>query len=321
MGKPVDEKLLNRIEGYRIAAIVPALNEEVAIGKTVSDLLKYVPGMEVYVFDNGSTDNTVEVAKDAGAKVRSVPQRGKGNVVRRAFADIEADIYVMIDGDDTYEVADLPKMIECLVEDNLDHVLGVRTPKEMGQYRSGHEWGNRLFNRFTSWVLGYKTGDMLSGYRVFSRRFVKSFPCTSTHFEIESELTVHMVSVRAPRAEVPVDFRDRKPGSDSKLNTFSDGMRILRTIFRLYRYEFPMRFYGFLSGILALVSLGLGIPVVVTYIHTGLVPRFPTAFLAASIGVIAVLIFSLGVILAGQRRVIGENRRLNYLQIPGVKHA
>lgn len=307
------------LDDYRIAAIVPALNEEAAIGKTVSDLQNYVPGMVVYVFDNNSTDNTVAVAKAAGARVRSIPQRGKGNVIRRAFADIEADIYVMIDGDDTYEVADLPKMINRLIEDNLDHVLGVRTPKEAGQYRSGHEWGNRLFNRFTSWVLGYKTGDMFSGYRVFSRRFVKSFPCTSTHFEIESELTVHMVSVRAPRAEVPVDFRDRKPGSTSKLNTFSDGIRILRTIFRLYRYEFPMRFYSLLGALVATLSLVLGMPVVYTYFQTGLVPRLPTAILAASIGVIAVLFFSLGIILAGQRRAIEENRRLNYLQIPGVR--
>lgn len=307
-----------QLQDYSIAAIVPALNEEVPIAKVISDLKKAVPSIDVYVYDNNSTDNTVKVAREAGAIVRTVTKRGKGNVIRRAFADIEADIYVMIDGDDTYEASHLPAMIEKLIDGNLDHVLGVRTPDSDDEYRSGHAAGNRAFSSLASRILKTQVSDIFSGYRVFSRRFVKSFPSDSQQFEIETELTVHMAAVRAPQSEFNVGFRDRDEGSESKLHTVKDGTRILRTLVRLYRYEFPMRFYGILSAILLIITLILGTPVIVSYINTGLVPRLPTAVLSAALGTIAIIIWILGLILSGQQRLIEEVRRLHYLRFEGV---
>lgn len=318
--KPPNLEINQLVQEYRIAAIVPAINEEVSIANTVKGLLQSVPGITVYVYDNGSEDATAQRAKQAGAIVRHVPQRGKGNVIRRAFSDIEADIYVMIDGDDTYDCANLPEMIYLLVNNNLDHVLGVRAPEiASSAYRAGHSWGNKMFNRLTSAMLGTRVADMLSGYRVFSRRFVKSFPCASTHFEIETELTVHLTAVRAPQGFVKVGFKERQAGSESKLHTVRDGWRISRTIFRLYRYEFPLRFYSVIAGFLAVISLVLGFPVVGEYLQTGIVPRFPTAILASSIGIISILCLFIGMIIKGQARAIEENRRLHYLQIPSLK--
>ena len=218
-------------EASRIAAIVPCHNEEITVAKVVGDLKAAVPGITVYVYDNCSSDRTSQRAAEAGAIVRKENVPGKGNVVRRAFADIDADIYVMIDGDDTYEAAHLPEMIDTLISGPCDHVLGVRQDnQETTSYRPGHEAGNKMFNRLTGWLFGSEVSDMLSGYRVFSRRFVKSFPAISRRFEIETELTVHTMSLRLPTTEVAVDFRDRPDGSESKLSTFKDGFRILGLI-------------------------------------------------------------------------------------------
>ncbi len=240
-----------RFPGYRIAAIVPCHNEEAAIGKVVADLVAAVPDMDVYVYDNCSTDRTVEVARRAGAIVRSEQLKGKGNVVRRAFADIDADVYLLIDGDDTYDAAAAPDMISALLAGPYDHVLGIREPEATATeevYRGGHERGNRILNKVVARIFGTNAGDMLSGYRVFSRRFVKSFPAMSREFEIETELTVHCLALRVPATSMPVGFRDRAQGSESKLRTYHDGFRILRLIMNLTRHERPIAFYGLLAA-------------------------------------------------------------------------
>lgn len=301
----------------RIAAIVPCHNEEVTVEKVVTDLRASVPEMTVYVYDNNSIDRTAERAEAAGAIVRREERKGKGNVVRRAFADIDADVYVMVDGDDTYEASHLPEMIDLLLSGPYDHVLGVRQDTQAtSSYRPGHEAGNRMFNRLTGWLFKDSVTDMLSGYRVFSRRFVKSFPAVSKHFEIETELTVHMMSLRIPNVEVPVGFRDRPEGSESKLSTFKDGFRILGLIASLVRHERPSLFYGLLTLFFALVSLGFGLPVVYEFWQTGLVPRLPTAVLAACSMILAFLMLSVGLVLDGLRRERREQARLHYLSLP-----
>jgi glycosyltransferase involved in cell wall biosynthesis len=296
-----------------IAAIVPCHNEEAAIAKVVDDLRKAVPGMTIYVYDNLSTDDTAAVARQAGAIVREENNKGKGNVVRRAFGDIDADIYLLIDGDDTYDAFAAPGMIETLLEGPYDHVLGVRKQVSETAYRPGHSAGNKAFNSLVSGVFGSEVTDMLSGYRVFSRRFVKSFPAVSREFEIETELTVHSMSLRVPQVEVDVDFRDRPEGSESKLNTYRDGFKILKLITELTRHERPLLFHGVIGAVVALAALVLGIPVVVEFVETGLVQRFPTAFLAASLAVIAALIWLVGFILDGITRARRESARLVYL--------
>ncbi|TGD10744.1 glycosyltransferase [Brevibacterium sp. S111] len=306
-------------EPVRIAAIVPCRNEEITVAKVVGDLRAAVPGITVYVYDNCSSDRTAQHAAAAGAIVRRENTPGKGNVVRRAFADIDADIYVMIDGDDTYEAAHLPEMIETLITGPYDHVLGVRQDnQETTSYRPGHEAGNKMFNRLTGWLFGSQVSDMLSGYRVFSRRFVKSFPAISRRFEIETELTVHTMSLRLPTTEVAVDFRDRPDGSESKLSTVKDGLRILGLISALVRHERPRLFYGTLTVLLAAVSLVFGLPVVWEFWQTGLVPRFPTAILATALMGLAFLLGSVGLTLDGLRRARRETSRLVYLSLPAV---
>jgi len=273
--------------------------------------------MQVYVYDNNSTDRTAEIASKAGAIVRTETRKGKGNVVRRAFADIDADIYLMIDGDDTYDAFAAPALINELMAGPFDHVLGVRRPVGPAgdAYRPGHEAGNRFFNRLVGTLFGEPVSDMLSGYRVFSRRFVKSFPALSREFETETELTVHARNLRVPQKEVEVDFRDRPEGSESKLRTYRDGFHILRLVWRLLMYERPMAFFGVIAGILAIVAVALGIPVIVEFAQTGLVQRFPTAFLAASIAIIAVLSLLVGIISSGILRARQEAMRLAYLQL------
>lgn len=299
-----------------VAAIVPCHNEEITVGKVVSDLRAAVPGMAIYVYDNNSTDATAERARAAGAIVRREPLPGKGNVIRRAFADIEADVYVTIDGDDTYEAADLPAMIELLLDGPHDHVLGVRQDTaESSSYRPGHEVGNKAFNRLTSALFRSPVSDMLSGYRVFSRRFVKSFPAVSRRFETETELTVHMMSLRLPSVEHPVGFRDRPEGSESKLSTVGDGLRILGLLGHLVRHERPTLFYGLVATVLAVLSLLLGVPVVAEFARTGLVPRFPTAILSAALMGLAFLMGSVGLILDGLLRARREAARLTYLEL------
>ncbi len=308
------------IEDLRIAAIVPCYDEEAAIAKVVADLRAAVPPMEIYVYDNNSDDNTSAVAEAAGAIVRFEERKGKGNVVRRAFADIDADVYVMIDGDDTYDTADLPAMIELLLKGPYDHVLGCRQDDaEDSKYRPGHAAGNRMFNRFVSWIFGERVTDMLSGYRVFSRRFVKSFPATSREFEIETELTVHNMSLRVPNAEHPCGFRDRAEGTESKLNTFSDGFKILHLIISLVRHERPVFFYGIWSALCVLVGLLVGVPVIAEFSRTHLVPKLPSALLATGLVLIGVVLWMLGQILEGIRRNRHEEARLVYLQYPAPR--
>lgn len=301
-----------------VAAVVPCYNEELSVATVVHDLKAAVPDIVVYVYDNNSSDRTAEVAAAAGAIVRRETLRGKGNVVRRAFADVEADIYVMIDGDDTYEAAALPAMIETLKSGPYDHVLGVRQDdKSAGtSYRPGHELGNRGFNTLVSSIFGAQVNDMLSGYRVMSRRFVKSFPALSRAFEIETELTVHAMSVRAPQTEVPVGFKDRPPGSESKLRTYHDGFRILALIGQLVRHERPLFFFGLIGTLLALIGLVVGIPVIVEFFETGLVPRLPTAVLALGLGLIGALSWTIGLVLDGVLKARREFSRLTYLLHP-----
>ena len=301
------------LSAYQIAALVPCYNEEMAIARVVHDLKAVVPSIQVYVYDNNSTDTTVERAVAAGAIVRTESVKGKGNVIRRAFADVEADIYVMIDGDDTYDLEDLPKMLRTLIEGPYDHVLGVRKETTETAYRAGHSFGNRMFNKLTSMLFGSPVTDMLSGYRVFSRRMVKSFPALSREFEIETELTVHYLSLRLPYAEVPVGFKDRAEGSESKLHTFRDGFKILSLILQLLRHERPVAFHGLIGVILVFVGLLLGIPVISEYFATGLVPRLPTAVLAAGLVGLGVMGWLIGVVLSGITRTRHELARLNYL--------
>lgn len=297
-----------------IAAIVPCHNEAPAIHKVVTDLKAAVPGIHVYVYDNNSTDGTDEVARRAGAEVRYEHTKGKGNVIRRAFGDIDADVYLMIDGDDTYDAAAAPEMIRTLLEGPYDHILGVRQDDPTSTaYRPGHEAGNRMFNRVVGRMFGTPVSDMLSGYRVMSRRFVKSFPALSREFETETELTVHVMNLRVPHAEVPIAFKDRAEGTESKLNTYSDGFKILSLIAHLVRFERPVLFHGLIGAVFAVIALVLAIPLFIEFGRTGLVPRFPTAFLAASLMVIAFLTWILGFILEGVTRLRRETSRLNYL--------
>jgi len=301
----------------RIAVIVPCYNEEVAVGKVVDDIKTALPQATVYVYDNASTDRTAEVASEAGAIVRLEPRRGKGNVVRRAFADVDADIYAMIDGDDTYDAGALPAMVETLQTNCLDHVLGVRTTGSASSaYRPGHESGNRMFNRLVGWLFGEPVSDMLSGYRVMSRRFVKSFPALSREFETETELTVHCMNLRVPQAEVPVGFKDRPAGSESKLRTYHDGFRILRLVGALVQHERPLQFYGVLAGLLALFAILVAIPVVWGFVTTGLVNRLPSAVLASSLMLTAMLSLVVGIVLNAISRARQEVARLEYLQYP-----
>lgn len=301
---------------YRIAAIVPCHNEGLGVAKVVADLHAAVPGMTVYVYDNCSTDDTAQRARQAGAVVCSEPLKGKGNVVRRAFADIDADIYLLVDGDDTYDAAAAPAMIDQLVRHNLDQVVGVRRGSA---YRQGHELGNRALNRIVTGIFGDTMGDMLSGYRVFSRRFVKSFPAVSREFEIETELTVHSLALRIPSATHEVAFSDRAEGSESKLRTYRDGWKILNVILTLTRHERPICFFGLISLLFTLVSVVLATPVLAEYLHTGMVPRLPTLFVASFLLVIACLCFTAGLVIDGTRKSRHEVSRLSYLRHPAVR--
>lgn len=300
----------------RIAAVIPCHNEAGAIGQVVSDLRAAVPQIEIYVYDNASTDDTAAVARAAGAQVRSEPRKGKGNVIRRAFADVEADIYVLIDGDDTYDASAAPTLIKALVAGPVDHVTGVRTATVVSAYRPSHEGGNRFFNRVVTAIFGYPVSDMLSGYRVFSRRYVKSFPAVSTAFEIETEMTVHAVNTRIPQDEVPVGFKDRAPGTESKLRTYHDGFKILRMIFRLLYHERPLQLYSVLAALLVLADLILMWPIFAEYVSTGLVPRFPTLIVGVSLIVVAAVLLLMGLILDGLRKVRSEQARAIYLSLP-----
>jgi len=302
-------------ESPKIAVLLPCYNEEAAIAATVAGFRSALPQATIYVYDNNSTDRTREVAAKAGAVVRSERQQGKGHVVRRMFADVDADVYVMADGDLTYDPKSAPAMVDLLLAEQLDMIVGTRRHEEKEAYRRGHALGNRVFTGLLSGLFGRSFSDIFSGYRVFSRRFVKSFPVLSSGFEIETEISVHALELRMPVGEVETAYAARPEGSESKLSTWSDGWRILKTIVTLYRIERPVLFYGTIGALLLALALVLSVPLVVTYLHTGLVPRFPTAILVTGMTIVAVLCFFAGLILDTVTRGRREVRRLHYLAL------
>lgn len=301
----------------RIAVLVPCLDEEASVAQVVSDFRAALPGALVYVYDNGSSDGTVREARKAGAVVRVERRRGKGHVVRRMFADVEADIYVLVDGDDTYEARAVPAMVELLKRDHLDMVTGVRVADQQSAYRHGHRFGNAMLTGLISTIFGADLKDMLSGYRVLSRRLVKSFPVASRGFEVETELTVHAFELSMPMAEVETRYAPRPENSVSKLKTYSDGFRILMTIWRLLQQERPAAVYGSLGGAALLLALGVTAPVLIEYFQTGFVPRFPTLIAAGSVAVCGVLSIAAGAIVSAITQGRREIRRLFYLQQSG----
>jgi glycosyltransferase involved in cell wall biosynthesis len=303
----------DRFDRYTIAVLVPCYNEEVSIAKVVKDFRAALPGASIFVFDNNSTDNTAAAARAAGAEVYEEKRQGKGFVVRRMFTDVEADIYVLVDGDATYDAPYARAMIERLLDDRLDMVVANRVDHERAAYRAGHRTGNWLLTSFVASVFGSGLKDMLSGYRVFSRRFVKSFPVLSGGFEIETELTIHALELGLAVAEVDTPYYARPVGSASKLNTWSDGCRILRTIVKLYRAERPLPFFGTIGLMLAIMSGGFGVPVVITFMETGLVPRLPTAVLATGLMILAFLSTAIGLVLETVTRGRREVKLLAYL--------
>ncbi len=299
-----------------LAVLVPCFNEAVAIGAVVAQFRAALPQARIYVYDNNSTDDTIAVAARAGAVVGSVTRQGKGNVVRRMFADIEADIYVLVDGDATYDAASIPTMVDRLLDNQLDMVVGARESDEIASYRRGHRLGNRLLSGCVAWLFGRESSDLLSGYRVFSRRYVKSFPVFSEGFEIETELTVHALDLRMPIAEIATPYAARPDGSVSKLSTYRDGWRILGTIFRLFKAERPLAFFSLLAAVLALAAVVLSVPLFQTYLATGLVPRIPTAVLVTGMMLMAMGFQLCGLVLDTVTRGRREMKLLAYLAIP-----
>ncbi|MGE4167601.1 MAG: glycosyltransferase family 2 protein [Xanthobacteraceae bacterium] len=293
--------------------LVPCYNEARSVGKVVKDFQAALPGATVYVYDNNSSDGPAEAARAAGAQVFHEPHQGKGYVVRRMFTDIDADIYVLVDGDATYDAPSAPRMIDKLLTARLDMVVGARIDREVAAYRAGHRTGNWLLTSFVANTFGNTFTDILSGYRVFSRRFVKSFPVLSGGFEIETELTVHALELDLPVGEVETPYYARLEGSTSKLNTWRDGFRILFTIFKLYRAERPFPFFTAIAAALALASVGFAIPLFVTYLETGLVPRLPTAVLSTGLMLLAFLSFSVGLVLDTVTRGRREAKLFAYL--------
>jgi len=300
----------------KIAVIIPCYNEEAAIADVVHDFRSKLPEAKIYVYDNNSSDQTVAKARAAGAIVRHEAQQGKGHVVRRMFRDIDADYFLMVDGDNTYDIAVAPTMVKLAQEGPFDLVNCIRVESQTSAYRKGHRFGNRMLTGVVRRIFGNRARDMLSGYKVFSRRFVKSFPVLSHGFDIETELTVHALELAMPVAHVEGEYRGRPEGSESKLRTYTDGWRILRMILKLIRHERPILFYGAVAGILTLTSVALAAPVVATYFKTGLVPRLPTAVLATGIMLLAALCLSASVVLDTVTRGRREVRLLAYLQYP-----
>jgi glycosyltransferase involved in cell wall biosynthesis len=297
----------------RIAVLVPCYNEESSIGKVVADFRSALPQASVYVYDNNSTDRTAAAAAEAGAIVRREQRQGKGRVVRRMFTDVDADIYVLVDGDATYDAPSAPALIEYLVAERLDMVCAVRVDCEESAYRFGHRAGNWLLSRFVAHVFGHSFTDILSGYRVFTRRFAKSFPALSGGFEIETELTIHALELELPVGELRTPYYSRPEGSASKLSTWRDGYRILRTVLRLYRAERPLRLFTGVGLSLAIVAVGIAIPIFVTYLREGTVPRLPTAVLSTGLMLLAFLSVACGLILDTVTRGRREMKRLAYL--------
>lgn len=304
----------------KIAVLLPCHNEQVTIFNVVTSFQRVLPGAAVYVYDNNSTDNTAVEARRAGAIVCSEPRKGKGHVVRRMFADVDADVYVMADGDGTYEAAAAPHLIEALVRDRLDMVVGARVADDgAASYRPGHRWGNRILTRGVALIFGRGFRDMLSGYRVFSRRFVKTFPVLSSGFEIETEMTIHALTLTLPCAELDTKYGARPQGSASKLKTWQDGFLILRFIALLFKEIKPFVFFTILALALAALSVALAAPVVSEFFATGLVPRLPTAVLSAAVMLCGVVAFVCGVILDSVSRGRREMKRLAYLGASWIK--
>lgn len=300
----------------RIAVLVPCYNEAAAVGQVVDAFRAALPDADVYVYDNNSRDDTCAVARAAGAIVRSETQQGKGYVVRRMFADIEADVYVLVDGDATYHAPSAPAMVAALLDQRADMVVGCRIAQAQAAYRPGHRFGNAMLTRMVGWLFGNRFTDILSGYRVFSRRFVKSFPSGAQGFEIETELTVHALALGLPIVEIETPYGERPAGSVSKLHTYRDGWRILMTITSLFREERPLAFFAIAAAILASLGVVLALPLAITYLQTGLVPRLPTAVLATGLVILASLSMVCGLVLDTVTRGRREMRRLAYLALP-----
>lgn len=299
----------------RLAVLVPCFNESLTIGQVIGDFRAALPTAKIYVYDNNSHDGTAEIARAAGAIVRLEPRQGKGNVVRRMFGDIEADIYILVDGDGTYDAKAAPFLVGRVLKDDLDFVNGARAEVSQQAYRRGHRLGNRVLTGLVQSVFGREFRDMLSGYKVMSRRFVKSFPAMSSGFETETELVVHALELRMPAAEITTAYHERPEGSVSKLRTYRDGARILYLILRLMKDERPLQFFGALSAALLVAALVLVAPVVVTFAETGLVPRLPTAVLSLGIVILSVLTFFTGIVLDLTTRTRQELKRLLYLSV------
>jgi len=302
-------------EKHSIAVLVPCYNESTTIATVIASFKQHLPSATIYVYDNNSTDCTVEVAEQAGAIVRNEPQQGKGHVVRRMFSDVDASIYVLVDGDDTYDAGSAPLLVNALIENHCDMVNAQRITESELAYRFGHRFGNQLLTGITSWIFGKRSLDMLSGYRVFSRRFVKSFPALSTGFEIETELTIHALSLNMPIIDIETPFKERPEDSASKLNTYRDGLRILWKIIIMTKEEKPFFFFSIGTVVLAALSIILATPIIIEYLETGLVPRIPTALLSVSIMLLAFLSFATGLILHSVSLGRREMKRLHYLSI------
>lgn len=304
--------------GLSIAVVIPCLNEEIAIAQVVKDFRAALPSAQIYVYDNASTDATAAVAREAGAIVRSEPARGKGNVVRRMFSDVEADIFVLVDGDATYPADQAPKMIAALSDGHMDMISGARVPEQKAAYRPGHQFGNFFITFLVGLMFGQRFSDILSGYRVLSRRFVKSFPALSKGFEIETEITVHALEMRLPSAEVAIPYFERPEGSSSKLRTFRHGIAIVKTILVLIKEERPLEFFSILFAVFELASVILAWPLVMEYLKTGLVPRFPTAILSTGLALLGFMSLACGLILDTVTHSRREIKRLHYLALPAL---
>lgn len=312
---------MSRRSVRRIAILVPCYNEALTIGTIVSDFRACLPEAEIYVFDNNSNDDTAARARAAGAFVRSVAQQGKGNVIRRMFADIEADVYIMVDGDDTYDAGAAPLMAQRLLDEGLDMVVGTRLSDEREAYRFGHRFGNRLLTGCVARLFGRTFTDMLSGYRAFSRRYVKSFAAHSTGFETETELTVHALELRMPVAEIGTRYKSRPEGSSSKLSTYRDGARIVLMILRLFKTEKPLLFFSIGAIACMLLAVMLALPLFQTYFDTGLVPRQPTAVLCSALVLFGVVLQSCGLVLDTVTKGRIEQKRFAYLAVPAPRSA
>ncbi len=314
----VGQQLSPALRHVDIAVLIPCYNEAGSIGDVVKSFKAALPGARIYVYDNNSYDNTAAVAREAGAIVRREPLQGKGHVVRRMFSDIEADVYVMVDGDATYDAAAAPRLVSRLIETQADMVVGARVTAEKEAYRAGHRFGNRMLTGLVAWIFGDRFTDMLSGYRAFSRRFAKSYPALASGFETETELTVHALELDMITAEVQTAYGARRIGSVSKLSTVRDGFRILTTIGRLMRDERPLMFFGAISGVVMATALGLSFPVISEYLATGLVPRFPTVFLCGTLAVVSAISMVSGVILETVSLGRREMKRLAYNQVESL---